>query len=563
MAELKEVKAQINTYLNTPYLGYRDNGSIRHHTLKGIRLYVAGITAGAGIYSPEVASQLPTVLKKTLEHHPSLALGKSQVEEYKLDKGEIVWEIPIGSPYRSKTQVEKFDGPIAQLGYVNPALPRYELARQLDTVSSAEKIRSKAKKDKHGIYAVYNYRYRFFCFESGLGGTHPYPKYVALLFVEDIAKKNSLRAIRTELFNLQPGNPSAIVAPPTESVEQAVGYVTRKLKNPLYHLGYLMLIGAVRRQFVKRYGLDEDKRNILGDIAFFRKGKLEMGDLTKLLSPIMQAVGSERFDEARVYLDFLGSNFKGNFPKWRRELIHGVRYPTVRAMVLDKYYDEETISEVPELYQPLIQAEIDQINSRANRLSEIEAVKKEKTRRETLASRLLYESIVETSIAQSKEQNEMDFNPDLPPSYNNPLIINYKPVISDLDKMGHQKNWVYIGEKNDGKKSSVLVTEYGSWHSITTIFSSLLYQNLMTKEFVEKAFEKLKESGIVFETDTLADILRLGLSPSVRNYEERMTHLDVDDDGKKLIHQKLALIDDFVDGFEAKSDDNNYSLSDY
>lgn len=562
---LAGAKAKINEYLSVPYLVYKETGSVKDFVAKGVNLFVFGIAAGAGIYSPEIGEKLPTAVRNPLRQHPILESGKSEVENYKLFQGEIVWERPTGSSYRTKPFVEKFDGPIAQLGYVHPALPRYDLARLLDLTSKAERARSLARKENHGIYASYNTRYKLFCQESGLIHDHSYPKYLALLFIEDIAKKNSMRAIRGELYNLQPGNPTSIVAPPTESLEKAVDYVTRKMAKPLYHLGYLTLIDAIRREFVEKHMLDESQRSILGDIAFFRRGELEMGYLTKLLTPIMEAVGRDRFDDAKDYLNFLESNFKGNFPQWRRDQIHGVRFPTFRALVEDTYFDdEEAIREAPKLYQPLIQAEIDQIDAKAGRLQKIEAARNEKIRRRALASRLLFESIVIVSSDQSRKYKWMEFNPDLAPSYENPLIIHYKPVISDLDKIGHLKDWVYIGDKKqDDQKIPVLVTDYGVWHPITTVFTSLLYQDILTKESVEKAFGKLKEAGEVSETDSLVDILRLGLRRSVRSYKERMGQKYLDDKLKQLIHQKLALIDDFVDQFEVETGNGNDDLKGY
>lgn len=546
--KLIEAKTRVRDFLHIPFINARDHRSFANFASTGLQIYMEGLVAGAGVYHPEIGEELTQSIP-SLELHPSFHEGREKKENYQLSGGQIVWRTPIEGSISKKLIEERFYGPIAQVGYIHPTLPRLEVARQMALTDYRDRKKTLKPGEIPGHFGSYTARYNLFTEQSELQKNHPFSQYLALILVRDIARKNAINSLRTELSNLQPYNPSFVVAPPTESVEKALAYISRKVAQPLYYLGYAESLHSFFNNLIEQQGIDDAQQDILGDIAFFRRGHLEAGALSKLLSPIMQAIGHERFDHAALYRDFLAENFKGNFPMWRREDIHGVRYPTVKNLVLDRYLeDREGLGNTPEPYQPYFQSILDDLTLKEEKAAEKEEGKIERERKSVLASKLLLESIINVSKSQFKENRR---DPKFDQFGGSAMFLKYCYQITDIEKIGKSSMFVYIKKGLSGHRISGLITEHGMNHPITTVFTSLLYQGFVDKNIVLNAFNKLKEEDLVRQQDSINELLRLGLRQTFISWANNISsHSDA---SVKLIHHKHALLTDFIDSFEEEN----------
>lgn len=408
--------------------------------------------------------------------------------------------ILLTPPKRSSSdqpRPETFKGIVYHVSFINPALPRYEYAKLL---SIKENDEFGYEDINEGTFKGYNYRNWMFMSLAGLPPQSPLARLFALGLLEDVAKKQAVGAIKTQLDMICPAKPSFAFVPPKE-VDQVVANFKQHIAPTQYHFGYLARIKAVEDSIINAQGLVDDQQQLLKDLAFFHRGDLVDGVFTTLLSPIMRSVGELGWDDALAARDFLLMNFKGCFPRWRQaDYPEGVTYPDIDSLAKDR----RSLAGVPYLYQQLIADRIDSIEAheKAQRQAAMyqQTEIRERERLERLARKFQWYTLAAVSNAQFPDSQP--FNPNRPISKTNPLTLKFK---FQVNKPGDKYP---TAEKQSltSQRDNFLIAGIAREISFDYLPFNLLYEGDLTADILRQAFEELKLTERVEETVTPAEL---------------------------------------------------------
>lgn len=534
---------------------------------QGAGLYLNAIGISYSLYYPQSAQEFRDKIAGLIDTAPSYDEGRNTKENYTLDGSRITFvRVPPNQP-RPRPQIWRFHGLIAEAGYIDERLPRFDYALMLDVKPKIFKDHPGRKPNpEHGLYYNYARKYWEFLIESQSGAISPETRLFALIFLQDLAKKKAVYSTKNLLFGLQPGNPSAIVAPPPE-INQASSYVEKKVA-PIFHaLGYLSLTRDNIARLRAVESIDNDQFQLLCDIAFISKGKLEMGDLTDLVVPMIKAIGEKRYSDAYTCRDFLLRHFMDSFPDWRVHQLPGLSIPGVKSFVeIATAENKNPLETVPNDYLGAVNERLDIIYAKEARIRMQEKEKQEFMRKRSISARLLLYSIFAAAVRQKTngeyalEDIPTKISPTSPLNVlcrmgiTNPedvkptgIIEIYKVVTNEFDEP------IRLGTGEAGQAQQYGLYGLETTHTTSEIFSLFLYQHLIDRKTVFLAYEKLREEGLIQPEDSVAGCLEVALKPTINGLESKVGHMDRTDQLKDWTVRKLAMLEDFIKSF----DDNN------
>lgn len=467
----------------------------------GMQLLLGFINANYAIRYPKLDNEevLHDSLYSATYDETAFNRGFRTREDFKRQNGSILLTPPKKFPHGNPPP-QAFGGIIYAASFVDPSLPRYEYANLLDTKQkSTEKSDEFGAEDiDQGTFKGYNYRYQMFMRLSGLPPQSPLARLFALGLLEDVAKKQAVEAIKTQLLTVVPAKPSFVFVPP-EEIDQVVTNFKSQIAPTQYHLGYLSRVIAAEDRIIEAQGLVDDQPQLLKDLAFFHRGKLANGVLTTLLTPIMRSVGELGWDDASDARDFLLKNFKGCFPKWRQAgYPEGVTYTDINSLARNR----RSLAGVPYLYQQLIEDEVNSIEA-GERFQRQAAVRQQtENREEKRQERLIRKFQMYTLAAISKSQfpDSQPFNPNKPISQTNPLTLTFK---FQVQKPGDEKTPIAYRQTITSQEDDLLIASNRTI-PFERLFFNLLYEGGLTADTLRQAFEDLKLSERVEETVTPA-----------------------------------------------------------
>lgn len=163
--------------------------------------------------------------------------GYQTMEPFERQNGSITLTPPKRSP-QDRPRPRTFGGIIHAVSFIDSALPRYKYANFFDT---KENSHVSEEDIEQGSFRGYNYRYWMFKRNSCLPSQSPLVRLFALAFLEDVAKKQAVEAIKTRLDTIVPAGPSFAFVPPRE-VDNVVTNFKHQIAPTQYHLGYLSRI---------------------------------------------------------------------------------------------------------------------------------------------------------------------------------------------------------------------------------------------------------------------------------------------------------------------------------